>query len=55
MRSQYRGRPERLLRGQADRLRQVLADGTPAAIAAAVPRIRDEAAAALIQLRGPRP
>jgi hypothetical protein len=48
---QYWGRPERVLRDQADGLRRAPADGTPAAIAAAVARIPDEDAAAPDQLR----
>jgi hypothetical protein len=50
---QYRGRPERFLSGHADdeRLRQAVAGGTPAAIAATVARIRDEETTALDQLR----
>ena len=55
MRRQYRGRPERFLRDHAedDALRLALAEGTPAAIAAAVSRIQHEEAAALDQRRTP--
>ncbi|MGK9171074.1 hypothetical protein KXR53_32565 [Inquilinus limosus] len=45
--------PARVLRHQADVLRQAFADGT--AITDAVARIRDGEAAALDQRRGPRP
>ena len=50
---QYRDHPERFLRDHVDDdgLRRALAEATPAAIAAAVARIRDEDKAALDQLR----
>lgn len=55
---QDHGRPERFLRGHADDgLRQALAEGTPAAIADAIIRIREEKPVALDQhqLRALRP
>jgi hypothetical protein len=50
---QYRDDPDRFLCDHADDagLRRALADGTPAAIAAAITRIRNEDAAALARLR----
>jgi hypothetical protein len=49
----YRQHPERFVRDHADDagLRQSLAEGTRAAITAAIVRIRGEEAAALDQLR----
>ncbi len=49
----YRQHPERFVRDHADDdgLRQALAERTPAAITAAIVRIRDEEAAALDELR----
>lgn len=50
---QYRDQLDRFLRDHAedDGLRQALADGSPAAIAAAITRIRQEEAAALARRR----
>jgi len=51
----YRNRPGRFLRDHDDDdgVRRALAEGTPAAIATAVARIREEEAVALDQLRAP--
>ncbi|WP_342242266.1 hypothetical protein [Inquilinus sp. OTU3971] len=50
---QYRDQLDRFMRDHADDdgLRRALADGAPAAIAAAITRIRQEEAAALARLR----